>query len=119
MDHCEGIYKTMLKGKTGEVYNIGGDNEKTNKYIVNKICSILNDVFPVKKNKNMPKNMNSYSELIENVKDRPGHDFRYAIDSTLIRKELKWTPKYNFEKGLHKTIDWYLKNRNWLNENSN
>ena len=116
MDHCEGIYKTLLRGKTGEVYNIGGNNEKTNKYIVNKICSILDDVFPVKKNKNMPKRMNSYSELIENVKDRPGHDFRYSINSSKITKDLDWSPKETFESGIQKTISWYLSNQKWLDD---
>lgn len=100
-DHCSAIDAIFQNGRSGEVYNIGGDCEKTNIEIVNTICSILNDKVPINR---------SYNELIEFVSDRPGHDFRYAIDSTKIKSELNWLPKHSFEKGIEKTIDWYISN---------
>ena len=100
-DHCSAIDAIFHHGKSGEVYNIGGDCEKTNIEIVNTICSILNDKVPTN---------SSYNELIKFVSDRPGHDFRYAIDSTKIKSELNWLPKHSFEKGIEKTIDWYISN---------
>ena len=98
----------ISKGKIGASYCIGGNNEKTNLDVVNKICLYLDKCIPQK---------NSYKSLIKFVSDRPGHDFRYAIDSTLIRKDLNWVPNHDFEDGLEKTIDWYLKNQNWLRKN--
>jgi len=109
-DHVDAILLVADKGLPGRSYCIGGNNEETNLNIVNKICQYLDIHIPKSE---------SHKSLIKFVTDRPGHDFRYAIDSTLIRKELKWAPKHNFEEGLHKTIDWYLKNRNWLYKNSN
>ena len=99
LDHCKGIDLAFQKGISGEVYNIGGRNEKDNLYIVNKICSIL-DV-------KIPKNT-SYSELITFVEDRAGHDRRYAIDATKIEDKLGWKANENFESGIEKTIDWYI-----------
>jgi dTDP-glucose 4,6-dehydratase len=99
-DHCQGIDLAFQKGKAGETYNIGGKNERNNLYIANTICKILDDV--------LPKNQ-SYKEQITFVKDRPGHDFRYAIDATKIEHELGWAALENFETGIRKTIDWYIK----------
>lgn len=101
LDHCKGIELVFKKGKTGETYNIGGRNEKNNLYIVDKICSILDQIKPQKKG--------SYKELITFVKDRPGHDLRYAIDASKIENELGWKADENFDTGIVKTIEWYLK----------
>ena len=102
-DHCRAITKVLNEGKIGEVYNIGGKNEKTNLEIVNSICSILD--------KKVPKT-SSYKDLITFVEDRHGHDFRYAIDATKIEQELGWVANENFNSGIEKTIDWYLENLN-------
>ncbi|RED46375.1 dTDP-glucose 4,6-dehydratase [Winogradskyella eximia] len=99
-DHCKGIDLAFQKGKVGETYNIGGKNERDNLYIAHKICDILDELKP----KDKP-----YSKLITFVKDRPGHDFRYAIDASKIETELKWSADENFETGIVKTIEWYLK----------
>ncbi|QXP60656.1 dTDP-glucose 4,6-dehydratase [Olleya sp. HaHaR_3_96] len=103
LDHCKGIDLAYKLGKSGETYNIGGRNERNNLYIVDAICSILDELKPSKK---------SYKEQITFVKDRPGHDFRYAIDATKIEKELGWKADENFESGIRKTINWYLKKYN-------
>lgn len=100
LDHCKGIALAFQKGKTGETYNIGGKNERNNLYIASIICEILDEIVPKEK---------SYKELITFVKDRPGHDFRYAIDASKIEKELGWKADENFETGIKKTIKWYLK----------
>lgn len=99
LDHCKGIDLVFKKGTSGETYNIGGQNERDNLYIANKICEILDDINP----KNKP-----YNQQITFVKDRPGHDFRYAIDASKIENELGWKADENFETGIKKTIDWYL-----------
>jgi dTDP-glucose 4,6-dehydratase len=96
-DHCRAIDMVLHKGKIGEVYNIGGNNEKTNIEIVRLIL----------------KELSKPESLIRFVKDRPGHDRRYAIDSSKIKKELGWKPLYNFDEGMKKTIDWYLNNEKW------
>ena len=101
LDHCKGIDLAYHKGKSGETYNIGGRNERTNIYIANKICKILDELSPRKDGK-------SYKEQITFVKDRPGHDRRYAIDASKIEHELGWMAKENFESGIIKTIKWYL-----------
>ncbi|WP_198342453.1 dTDP-glucose 4,6-dehydratase [Polaribacter sp. SA4-12] len=100
LDHCKGIELVFNTGKTGETYNIGGKNERDNLYIVDVICGILDKVIPKEK---------SYKEQISFVKDRPGHDFRYAIDASKIENELSWRADENFETGIKKTIEWYLK----------
>ncbi|NMM61293.1 dTDP-glucose 4,6-dehydratase [Clostridium sp. P21] len=104
-DHCSAIDLVVSKGRLGEVYNIGGNNEKENIYIVEYIIKILSY---------MIKDMNINDKLIRYVKDRKGHDRRYAIDASKIKVELGWKPRHNFEEGIISTIDWYLKNRNWL-----
>lgn len=101
LDHCTGIELVYHKGRAGETYNIGGRNERDNLFIVNHICEILD----VKKPR---KDGSSYKELITFVKDRAGHDKRYAIDATKIETELGWKAAENFETGIEKTIDWYL-----------
>ena len=101
LDHCKGIDLAFKKGKAGETYNIGGRNERNNLYIVDKVCSILDEM--------KPKASGSYKEQITFVKDRPGHDLRYAIDATKIETELGWKADENFESGIVKTVEWYLK----------
>jgi dTDP-glucose 4,6-dehydratase len=104
-DHCEAINIILKKGKLGESYNIGSDNQISNLDIVKKICLLLNDL-----NRNK---FDSYLNLIKHVKDRPGHDTRYAINNKKIKK-LGWKPKVTLEKGLSQTINWYLKNQKWI-----
>nr|WP_321229313.1 dTDP-glucose 4,6-dehydratase [uncultured Psychroserpens sp.] len=99
LDHCKGIDLVFNEGKSGETYNIGGRNERDNMYIANKICEILDEIKP---------QTESYKKQISFVKDRPGHDFRYAIDASKIENELDWKAVENFETGIKKTIDWYL-----------
>ncbi|WP_397445122.1 dTDP-glucose 4,6-dehydratase [Polaribacter sp. R77954] len=103
IDHCKGIELVFRNGKAGETYNIGGNNEHNNLYIANKICGYLDEIFP--KNK-------SYKNQLTFVKDRLGHDFRYAIDATKIEKELGWQADENFDEGIKKTINWYIKKYN-------
>ena len=104
-DHVAAIIAVFEKGIIGETYNIGGGNEKNNAEVVNHVCKLLDELSPSKSEK-----IKKYSQLIKFVADRPGHDFRYAIDSSKIKKQLKWLPKENFESGIKKTIKWYLKN---------
>ena len=107
-DHVEALLSVISSGKIGETYNIGGNNEKTNLEVVNIICDLLEKHFG--KNK---KKISNYKELITFVDDRPGHDTRYAIDSTKIRKELNWIPSETFETGIEKTVKWYIDNKSW------
>lgn len=102
LDHCKGIALAYEKGVSGETYNIGGRNERNNLYIATKICELLDEKKPMKKGR-------SYTSLITYVKDRAGHDFRYAIDASKIEKDLGWKADENFESGIEKTMDWYLK----------
>ena len=106
LDHCYAIDIIMKKGKIGETYNIGSNEEKNNLEVVESICMILDKKLPASNNKN-------YKDLIHFVKDRPGHDFRYAIDNTKIKNELNWEPKITFDEALELTVDWYIKNQNW------
>lgn len=106
-DHCNAIREVLSKGKIGETYNIGGWNEKANIDIVYTICSLLDELVPRNDKK-------SYTEQIRFVNDRPGHDRRYAIDASKIERELGWRPAETFESGILKTLNWYLQNRDWV-----
>lgn len=106
-DHCEAIEVVLAKGRPGETYNIGGWNEFTNVEVIDVICSILDNLKPRKDGR-------SYSELKTFVKDRAGHDKRYAIDARKIEKELGWKPKNTFEAGIFSTVKWYLENAKWV-----
>jgi dTDP-glucose 4,6-dehydratase len=108
LDHCEAIWLIMKRGRRGETYNIGGNNEIQNIKIVETICDML-DKMAAKPSQTGPRR-----ELITFVKDRPGHDQRYAIDFSKLKKEMGWSPKESFETGLEKTIRWYLDNREWV-----
>ncbi len=107
-DHAKALIKVAFEGEIGETYNIGGHNEKTNLEVVKTICHLLEELAPEK-----PEGVNSYQDLIIFVKDRPGHDMRYAIDASKIEQELGWVPDESFESGLRKTVQWYLDNREW------
>ncbi len=96
-DHCEGIKKAMELGKAGEVYNFGGDAERENLFVVKEILRLVG----------------KGEDLIHYVKDRPGHDRRYAMDSSKARALLGWTPRHTFESGLRQTVDWYVQNKAW------
>lgn len=108
-DHCEAIWKIIQHGSTGESYNIGGGNQPTNREIVETICALLDDKAPLPDNE-------PHRQLIQFVKDRPGHDRRYAMNITKIKNTLGWQPSYNLEKGLEITVQWYLDNIDWLNK---
>jgi dTDP-glucose 4,6-dehydratase len=107
-DHCEALLTVFEKGRPGETYNIGGGTELENLRIVNRLCEIMDARFKLT-------GKQSSRRLIQFVKDRPGHDRRYAIDATKIKKELGWTPKHDFEEAIEKTVDWYLENMDWVN----
>lgn len=107
-DHARALYQVINEGAVGETYNIGGHNEKTNIEVVKTICSLLEELAP-----NKPTGVTYYQDLITYVKDRPGHDIRYAIDASKIERELGWTPQETFESGIRKTVQWYLNNREW------
>jgi dTDP-glucose 4,6-dehydratase len=103
-DHARALYKVVTEGVPGETYNIGGHNEKQNIDVVYTLCDILQELRP---------QVRSYRDLITYVKDRPGHDMRYAIDASKIQKELGWTPTETFETGIRKTVQWFLSNLHW------
>ena len=108
-DHCDAVRAVLGKGKVGETYNIGGCSEKRNIEIVETICAILDQSCP--EDSTVP-----HRKLVRFVKDRPGHDRRYAIDGSKIERELGWTPRESFESGIRKTIQWYLQNDEWVKE---
>jgi dTDP-glucose 4,6-dehydratase len=107
-DHVEALMLVLMNGKIGETYNIGGHNEKTNLEVVKNICSLLEELVPDK-----PLGIKNYEDLITFVKNRPGHDQRYAIDASKIKKNLGWTPSETFNSGLRKTVKWYIENEDW------
>jgi len=105
-DHCRAIQRVLEAGRTGEVYNVGGDSERENIHVVKTICALLDQRRPLADGRRR-------ESLITYVKDRPGHDRRYAIDSGKLQRELGWTPQETFESGIARTVDWYLSNQSW------
>jgi dTDP-glucose 4,6-dehydratase len=113
-DHCAGILLTLRRGRTGDKYNIGGAGERTNLQVVDAICDALDELLPAADNPALAsQGKRRYSELKTFVPDRPGHDRRYAIDATKIRRELGWTAAMDFESGIARTVRWYIENRQW------
>lgn len=108
-DHAEALLTVLENGADGETYNIGGHNEKKNLEVVRCLCELLEELAAEEK----PREIERFEDLITYVKDRPGHDVRYAIDASRIDRELGWKPKETFETGLRKTVQWYLENREW------
>jgi dTDP-glucose 4,6-dehydratase len=118
-DHCRAVKLAYEKGRPGEVYTVGASNEQKNLNLVHKICDVLDDVAPpVEIPELRERGLTSYRDLIRFVTDRPGHDRRYAIDSTKIGRELGWQPEVGFEAGLRRTIEWYLSNPKWVDQAS-
>lgn len=107
-DHARALVKVAIEGKVGETYNIGGHNEKRNIDVVKTICALLEELVPTK-----PNGVGAYQDLITYVKDRPGHDVRYAIDANKMANDLGWQPEETFETGMRKTVQWYLDNQDW------
>jgi dTDP-glucose 4,6-dehydratase len=107
-DHARALVLVATTAEVGQTYNIGGHNEKQNIEVVHTLCDLLEELHPQK-----PAGITHYKELITFVKDRPGHDLRYAIDASKIERELGWKPQETFETGLRKTVIWYLENRDW------
>ncbi|PYP83314.1 MAG: dTDP-glucose 4,6-dehydratase [Candidatus Angelobacter sp. Gp1-AA117] len=105
VDHCDAIRAVLVKGQPGQTYNIGGEQEMSNIEVVNIICEVLDKLRPAAR---------SYSKLVQFVKDRPGHDRRYAMNISKIRRELGWEPKESFKSGIRKTVEWYLANPQWV-----
>ncbi len=113
-DHCGGIALVLAKGRPGGKYNVGGGNERTNLQVVDRLCEVLEKVRPAAGNEKLrARGIARYTDLKTFVKDRPGHDRRYAIDASRIRSELGWKPQHDFESGLERTVRWYLENPAW------
>ncbi len=115
-DHCEAIWRILFQGRTGETYNIGGECEKQNIEVVRTVCSILESLAPAAKNGKLVERdgKKRYEDLVTPVGDRPGHDRRYAIDCSKIKRELGWKPGHDFDEGLRATVRWYLDNGAWV-----
>jgi len=107
-DHARALCEVICRGNVGETYNIGGHNEKSNLEVVETLCDLLEELAPAK-----PSGIKTYRDLITFVKDRPGHDYRYAIDASKIEHDLGWVPQETFESGIRKTVNWYLENQEW------
>ena len=105
LDHCDAVRLVLERGRVGEIYNIGGSTQKSNNEVVKTLCDLLEEVLPRKKGK--------YVDLVTFVKDRLGHDRRYAIDAGKIKRELGWAPRETFASGIRKTVRWYLDNKAW------
>jgi dTDP-glucose 4,6-dehydratase len=113
-DHCRGIRMALEKGRPGEKYNLGGGNERTNLQVVDRLCEVLEKLRPAAANEKLrAKGLAGYAALKTFVKDRPGHDRRYAIDASRARTELGWRPAHDFEAGLERTAAWYLEHGDW------
>jgi dTDP-glucose 4,6-dehydratase len=113
-DHCEGLLRVLQDGAPGEKYNLGGRSERSNLEVVEAVCHILDELFPCESNPVLvERGICQYEDLKTFVMDRPGHDFRYGIDTTKIQSELGWAPSHTFESGLRRTIQWYVDNRQW------
>jgi dTDP-glucose 4,6-dehydratase len=106
-DHCRAISRVLEAGRPGEVYNVGGDSERTNLEVVDTLCALLDEALPTSPHR-------PHARLKKFVPDRPGHDRRYAIDAGKLKRELGWAPTENFESGLRRTLRWYLDNRPWV-----
>jgi hypothetical protein len=107
VNHCKAIAAVLAKGKVGETYNVGGCNQRSNREVVGTLCALLDELVPDSPYK-------PHTQLMTTVKDRPGHDRRYAIDATKIEREIGWRPEESFESGLRKTVEWYLANKDWV-----
>jgi dTDP-glucose 4,6-dehydratase len=114
-DHCAGLLVVLDKGRPGEKYNVGGGNERSNSEVVERLCDVLDALYPPGRNPALA-GLSSYRELKTFVPDRPGHDRRYAIDATKIRRELGWRPVHDFVGGLHATVQWYLDHLPWCEQ---
>ena len=113
-DHCAGILRVLEEGRLGEKYNIGGNNERTNVEVVDAICAALESMLPARDNPALAaRGLGGYAALKRFVRDRPGHDRRYAIDARKMRRELRWEPEHDFDSGICRTVRWYLDNRAW------
>jgi dTDP-glucose 4,6-dehydratase len=113
-DHCEAILLVLRNGFIGEHYNIGGEEERTNREIVDRVCEILEEYLPSSQNPHLTRNnIRCYADLKQFVADRPGHDRRYAINPEKIKSELGWSPQHTFDGGLRKTVEWYVTHREW------
>jgi dTDP-glucose 4,6-dehydratase len=113
-DHCSGILLVLQRGRVGGKYNLGGGNERTNLELVDRLCAVLDELQPAGRSSALAgRGITHYAALKTFVQDRPGHDRRYAIDASLVRRELGWQPRYDFDAGLRATVAWYLANRPW------